>query len=128
MPNVMMSVGAVLAALGVVAYIASDRASVTALIPTFFGLPLAALGLAARQPRWRTPAVLAAALLGVGGLLGSLRGVAQLPALLGGTVERPFAVVVQVLMAAICAALLVACLRFIRASRATSGPALRGGR
>lgn len=128
MPNLIMSVGAVLAVLGAVAYVASDRASLTALIPTFFGLPLIALGLAARQPRWRTPAVLAAALLGVGGVLGSLRGVAQLPALLGGTVERPFAVVVQILMAAICAVLLAACVRFFQSGRAPSGSALGGRR
>jgi len=49
MPLMSILVGGILSAWGVVAYVISDMASVTALIPTFMGTPIAVMGLAASQ-------------------------------------------------------------------------------
>ena len=92
--------GVLLTALGVGGYQATGRQSKTALIPAAFGAAALGFGLLARNDRLRAPALAGAALVGVGGLLGSARGLAKLPALLrGADVERPAAVVAQSVMA-----------------------------
>lgn len=89
--------------LGVVSYFATDRASVTALIPAFFGIVFVPLGLVMRDEAKAKHAGHAAALLGVLGLIGSARGVPQFLSLMqGGEVERPAAAVAQAVMAVAC--------------------------
>jgi hypothetical protein len=96
--------GVVLTALGVGGYHATGRQSKTALIPAAFGVAAIGLGLLARSGRMRTPALAGAAIVGVGGLLGSARGLAKLPAVLRGEeVERPAAVIAQSVMAGVSA-------------------------
>jgi hypothetical protein len=89
--------GAALVLLGVLAYIISGAASVTALIPAFIGGIVLALGLLARQaPGAMKAAVIAAVVLAILAVFGSIRGVAGFVALIGGgTVERPVAAVAQ---------------------------------
>ena len=45
MPEISMAVGLIFAACGIVAYVISDMASITALIPMFVGGPIGLLGL-----------------------------------------------------------------------------------
>ena len=86
--------------LGVGGYFLSGAASVTALIPAFFGAFFLVFGLIARREAFRKHAMHAAAVLAALSLFGTFRGLSQLPALIAGeTVARPFTVVVQGIMA-----------------------------
>lgn len=91
--------GAALTALGVGGFVASGRASRTALIPAAFGAPLIACGVAAFVPGARRVALGAASALALAGFAGSVRGVGKLPALLRGEAARPMAVASQSIMA-----------------------------
>jgi hypothetical protein len=96
--------GTLLIALGVGGYFATGQQSKTALIPAAFGVAAAGAGLLARDDRFRKPALIAAAVVGVAGFAGSARGLTKLPALLrGDPIERPGAVVSQSLMAGLSA-------------------------
>jgi uncharacterized membrane protein len=120
MPRIAVLVGSLLIVLGVASYLLTGRASMTALIPAFFGLPILILGWLALRVTWRRHAMHAAAALGLLGLIGSLRGVPATLALLSGeTVERPTAVVAQSVMAVICLVFVVMAVRsFVAARRA----------
>lgn len=92
--------GAALTALGVGGYFATGQQSKTALIPAGFGVVAAGLGVLAREERFRKPALIAAAVVGIAGFAGSARGLGKLPALVRGEpLERPAAVVSQSVMA-----------------------------
>ncbi len=100
MSNLTLAYGTILGALGVGGYLATGKQSKTALIPAGFGAAAIGLGLLARHDRFRTGALVGAAIVGVAGFAGSARGLAKLPALLRGEpVERPQAVVAQSVMA-----------------------------
>ena len=116
--------GTVLVALGVGAYVLSDFASVTALIPAFFGILIAVLGVAGYQRTDRQRlAAYGIGLLAVLGVLGSTRGLPDIIALLtGGAVESTIAAVSQGTMIVICLVLLVAMIPFIRDRRTTTRP------
>ena len=106
--------GAVLVALGLVAYVLTDFSSVTALIPSFFGLAFLALGLVGRDAARERLAVYGLAVLSLVGIAGSTRGLTDLLALAtGGSVELPVAAVSQGVMTLVCLAVLVAALGFI---------------
>lgn len=81
MPQVTIVYGLALIALGVIGYLASGGASVTALIPVFLGVLAVIAGWLARNERLLKHAMHAAAVLGVIGVLGGAPG---LFALLGG--------------------------------------------
>ncbi|MQA31882.1 MAG: hypothetical protein GEU82_18945, partial [Luteitalea sp.] len=88
--------GIMLVALGVVSYVGTGAASVTALIPAIFGAVLCLLGWFARNERYRKHALHVATVVGVVGFLGAAPGLAGLMRLIAGTgVERPAAVVSQ---------------------------------
>ena len=87
MPATTRLVGFVLIALGLIGYFASGRASVTALIPAFFGAIFLILALVARGESARKHAMHAAVALAVVGLLGVLPRL--IPALTAGDVSRP---------------------------------------
>jgi hypothetical protein len=116
--------GTVLVALGVGAYVLSDFASVTALIPAFFGVLIAVLGVAGYQRTDRQRlAAYGIGLLAVLGVLGSTRGLPDIIALLtGGAVESTIAAVSQGTMIVVCLVLLVAMIQFIRDRRTTTSP------
>jgi FtsH-binding integral membrane protein len=113
MPKVTIGFGAALVVLGLIGYFGSGAESVTALIPTFFGIILAVLGVVAQNESRRPHAMHAAAALAVLGLLGSFMGLFQLPALISGdtSVERPWAVAVQSVMAVVLAVFVALCVR-----------------
>jgi hypothetical protein len=123
MAKVAVWVGIVLVVLGVGAYFGTGRASVTALIPAFFGAPLAGLGALAGDERRRRSAMHLAAALSLLGLLGSARGIPQALSLAsGGVVERPAAAVVQSLMAVLCGLFLGLAVRSFVAARRARAP------
>jgi uncharacterized membrane protein len=110
--------GGVLMVVGVVGYVATSAASVTALLPSVLGLPILGLGLVAGNPERRRTAIHAALLVALLGLLGTLMNVLELPAVLsGGDVERPIAVVVSSVTALVCALYLGVGVRSFVASR-----------
>jgi hypothetical protein len=112
-------VGIMLIALGVVGYVATGAASVTALIPAIFGVVFCLLGWVAGNERYRKHALHAAVLVGVVGFLGSASGLAGLMRLIAGTgVERPAAVISQSVMAVVMAAFVALCVKsFVNARR-----------
>ncbi len=103
MAKITIGLGFLLIALGLGSYFGTGRASVTALIPAFFGLPLLLLGLVALNERMRKTAILIAVVIGLLGFAGTVSGLMKLPVLLtGGELERPAAVAVQAAMAIVC--------------------------
>jgi hypothetical protein len=110
----------ILIALGVFGYIGTAAASVTALIPAFFGAVLGLLGWIGLYERYRKHALHAAVVVGVVGFLGAARGLAGLMDLMSGNeVDRPVAVMAQSVMAVLMALFVGLCLRsFTDARRA----------
>lgn len=110
--------GLVLVVLGIGAYVASDFASVTALIPTVFGVLIALLALVGYRTDRRRSAAYGIGLLALLGILGSARGIPDIVALLtGGPVESTVAAVSQGLMIAISLVLLAAVAWYVLAAR-----------
>ncbi len=114
------ALGAFLIVVGIVAYVATAAASITALLPAFLGVPILVLGLLAGRGDWHRHVIHAALLLALLGFLGTLRNVADVPAVLGdGDVERPVAVWTSTVTALACLAYVVAGVRsFVLARRA----------
>ena len=120
MAKITIGLGLVLIALGLGGYFGTGRASVTALIPAFFGLPLLLLGLVALNERMRKHAIHIAVIVGLLGCAGTARGLMKLPVLLtGGEIARPTAVAIQAAMAIVCLIYVLTCVRsFVKARRA----------
>ena len=116
--------GIALVVLGVGAYVLSDFASITALIPAFFGVLIAILGVVGYQQTDRQRlAAYGIGLLAVLGVLGSTRGIPDIIALVtGGAVESTMAAVSQGTMIAVCLVLLAAVIQFIRDTRKRTNP------
>lgn len=119
-----IGLGIALVVLGIGAYVLSDFASITALIPALFGVLVVILGVVGRQqPHRQRLAAYGMGLLAVLGVLGSTRGVPDIIALLTGeSVDSTIAAVSQGAMIVICLVLLAAVIQFIRETRATTNP------
>ena len=122
MAKITIGLGLVLMALGLGSYFGTGRASVTALIPAFFGVPLLLLGLLALKDGMRKTVMHIAVVFGLLGFAGTVRGLMKLPVLLtGGELERPAAVGVQAAMAIVCFVFVLLCVwSFIKARRASA--------
>lgn len=108
LPRITVAYGFLLIVLGVAGYYGTGQASVTALIPAFFGLPILALGVFAGKKAPGRAALLSAAVLALVGLAGAARGMPDFVTVLtGGEVERPPAAIAQGLMVAFSAIYLV---------------------
>ncbi len=95
MPATTRTFGLILIVLGLASYFLTDRVSMTALIPAFFGAAFVILALIARSEPARKHAMHAAVALGLVGFLGTLR---VIPALARGDFNRPAAVLAQLAM------------------------------
>lgn len=118
-------IGLALVVIGLVAYVGAGATSVTALVPSFLGVILAALGgVAMVRPTAHRHAMHAAAAVALLGFLGSLQGIPAFFALLGGAeVERPWAAVAQTFTAVLSAVFVAAAVSsFVRARRARGTP------
>lgn len=98
MVTLTLAVGAVLTLAGIIAYVVTDFASVTALIPAFVGVLILAAGLVARKDSLRRHAIHGALAIALLGVLGSLMNVVRIGELFAGTAERPAAIVVSLIM------------------------------
>lgn len=95
--------GTVLIVVGLVGYLGTGQASVTALIPAFVGLLLLILGIAGRRENLHKNAMHIAVAIALLGFLGTVGGLVKLFTLLsGGEVTRPTAIVIQSIMAVMC--------------------------
>ena len=116
MANITIIIGLLLIALGAGGYYGGGQASMTAMIPAFFGLPIALLGVVALKEKLRKHAMHGAVLLGLLGFVGAL--MRPVMKLFG---EEPFelnmAVGSQLAMAAICLVFVVLCVRSFIAAR-----------
>jgi hypothetical protein len=122
MPTLALLVGVALVAIGLGAFVGTGAHAPTALIPAVLGLLIAISGLVARNPRLRMHAMHAAVLVALVGVLGCAPGLLHLPALLGGTDERPVATVARVVTLLVCLGFVVSAVRsFIEARRARAG-------
>ncbi|MGH1364390.1 MAG: hypothetical protein ACRBF0_12600 [Calditrichia bacterium] len=123
MENTTIRFGISLIVIGAASYFGTGMQSITALIPSFFGIALTGLGyLATSKESLKKHAMHGAAMVGLLGLIGSARGIPGAITLLGGgDVARPQAVIVQALMAIIMLVFLVLCVRsFMEARRERS--------
>lgn len=103
MPKLATVLGIILILLGLIAYFGLSSESITALIPTFFGVPFLILGFLGQKENLRKHAMHAAAALAVIGFLGTARGLTRFISMLGGAgVERSEAVTVQAIMSVLC--------------------------
>jgi hypothetical protein len=120
MPKLTIGVGAVLVLVGIVAYVGSGAASVTALIPAFLGIVLVVLGLLGQAESRRMMTMHLAVALALLGVLGGASRLGPLPDLLtGGDVERPWAVGASAVMVVVLVIYVVMGVRsFIAARRA----------
>jgi hypothetical protein len=118
MPRLTLVIGGVLTLLGILAYVLTAAASLTALIPAVVGVLLIACGLLAeRRPATRRHAIHAALAVALLGALGSLMQVAKLGEVVAGTAERPVAVIVSTVMFLLLVYYLVMGVRSFRAAR-----------
>jgi hypothetical protein len=126
--SVTMGLGVLLIGLGVGTYVYisadTDKPSITALIPAFFGVAFLILGALGRSDRLRKHAMHLAAMVGLIGFI--LAGYRAFPSvicyLIGEEVPRPAAAVETTLMAILCAVFVVLCVRsFVAARRARRG-------
>jgi hypothetical protein len=120
-PKLSINTGVLLIILGIMSYILTGAASVTALIPAFFGLAFIGLGaLGKKSDSMRKHSMHAALLLAILGLGGSFGGLMNVIGMIGGTQPERFgASVGQALMALICIFFLIAGVKsFIDARKA----------
>ena len=115
-------IGGILAILGVVGYVATAAASLTALIPSAVGvLLLVCATVAARMPANHRHAMHTALVIALIAALASLRNVARLGDLLAGTATNPAAVLLSTIMFVLLAGYIAAGVRsFVAARRISS--------
>jgi amino acid transporter len=96
-----------------VSYKPDEPPPYTAFIPAAFGLVLAILGVLARKDSLRKHAMHAAALVALIGCIGAgVMGVPKFVTMLSGNqVQRPNAVIAQVVMAALCLVFVFLCIK-----------------
>jgi len=117
MPSTTIALGVVLIVLGLAGYFLTGAASVTALIPAFFGIVIALLGFVARDESRRKFAMHLAVFVALLGFLGSSRGLLGIGDVFAGTAARPAAVISQSLMALLTLGYLVMAIRSFVAAR-----------
>ena len=100
--------GMVFILMGLYGYFGISSESITALIPTFFGVPMLILGWLGLNEKYLKHTMHIAAILNLLGFAGTLSGLIKFFKMLGGLeTARPAAVIVQSIMAVLCLVFLV---------------------
>ena len=116
--------GLTLIIVGVAGYLLTGRKSVTALIPTFVGLPILISGWTGLQPNREKWTSLIAAVLTLVGLGGCVPGLIKLVSLLGRSeIARPAAVYLQSLMAILSMIYLAFYIHYLKTNKSRNDPA-----
>ncbi len=125
MPIITIITGALLDIVGTTGWLATGRESPTALIPSVLGTLMIVCGVIAKvKPGARKHVMHAAAMIGLLGFLGTLKGLFQLPALISGAeLARPAAVAAQSITSIICLVFLVLCVNSFIAARKSQAAA-----
>lgn len=94
--------------MGLYSYFGISSESITALIPTFFGIPLLIFGWIGLNDKYLMHAMHGAAVLNLLGFAGTISGLIKFFKMLGGAeTARPAAVTVQAIMAILCLIFLI---------------------
>ncbi len=118
MQNLTLSLGILLTILGLASYFGTGQESVTALIPSFFGIVFVILGLVGRNEKFRKHAMHGAAGLALLGALGSARGIpGVIDIIKGAEVARPLAIYAQTAMFLMCLVFIFKAVQSFRAAR-----------
>lgn len=125
MPQITIAYALLLIVMGIGGYFYFDQASITILIPAFFGAVVLLTGLVALKEKFLKHAMHFAAMLGLLGVLASVKGFLQLPTLVsGGEVLRPNAVIMQSGMFILSGIFVTLCvLSFVKVRRAKKAQA-----
>lgn len=108
MPKLAISFGIVLVLIGLVSYFGISSESITALIPTFLGIPLLIAGYIGLNEKYLKHSMHVAAILMLIGFGGTVSGLIKFFKMIGGTeTTRPAAVTVQAIMAILCLIFLI---------------------
>ncbi len=114
-----LTIGGLLTVTGVVAYVMTQAASLTALIPSAAGVLLLVAGIIAGKPSARKHALHGALVVALLGILGSAMNTFRIGEVFAGTAERPAAIVTSAIMFVSLLVLLLAGIRsFVVARRA----------
>jgi uncharacterized membrane protein len=122
MAKISITLGIILIILGLISYFGISSESITALIPTFLGIPVLILGFLGLNEKYLKHAMHGAAVLMLLGFGGTVGGLIKFFRMLGGAVfERPSAITIQAIMALICLVFLILAIKsFIDARRKRS--------
>lgn len=115
--TITLTVGTLLAVLGIAGYALTGAASLTALIPALVGMLIGTCGMLARQERLRKHAIHAALVVALIGVIGSLMNVVKIGQVFAGTAERPAAVIVSTVMFVVLIAYIACGVRSFAAAR-----------
>lgn len=100
MVHTTIGLGILLIVLGLIGFFITGMQSITALIPTFFGILFLILGLIARKESARRMVMHIAMVIALLGLIGTFSGLIKFFTLItGGEIARPAAVIAQTIMA-----------------------------
>ena len=122
MAKISIIFGLILIILGLISYLGISSESITALIPTFLGIPVLILGFLALNEKYLKHAMHGTAVLMLLGFAGTVGGLIKFFRMLGGKVfERPSAITIQAIMAMICMIFLIFAIKsFVDARRKRS--------
>lgn len=108
MPKFSIALGIIFIIMGLYGYFVISSESITALIPTFFGIPLLIFGWLGLNDKYLKHTMHAAAVLTLLGFIGTVGGLIKFFRMIGGEeMERPAAVTVQAIMAILCLLFLI---------------------
>ena len=108
MAKLSIAYGVIFILMGLISYFGISSESITALIPTFFGIPMLILGWLGMNEKYLKHTMHGAAVLMLLGFLGTISGLIKFFKMLSGVQqERPSAVTVQSIMALMCLIFLI---------------------
>lgn len=108
MAKLLITFGLILIVIGLVSYFGISSESITALIPTFLGIPVLVLGWLGLNEKYLKHSMHAVAIIMLLGFGGTVSGLIKFFKMIGGEqFERPSAITVQAIVAILCLTFLV---------------------